>query len=566
VDYEEALRFSTRLRRRRVVVLFSALLVIAIVAVVAWRTVRARRIHGAEIAYASLYKCLLGPPLEDRENASGRLRRIALGDPPASWPARCTRYSDRLYFAVRELGESGEYVPRRLRLSDIASASDHFSFDWFFRTELRVEPPADVEAAPPAVMVPDERTPPIVAHGSLIGASTGPVPGGDLRLLTGDDPGELCIARAPITSFACALASYPSSSSHHVLWPGTEDGGPALHSGITSEWAYRPIDRLGPGGGSFCTKTRDSPQGCTAFGQRDGTTLVVYRSERGNGHYAYAVARGKDSEGPTVDLKMTLDGAPPVLYGDVLFWTRGPADGATHLMSRRLPPDDPTASAILDLGTTPGEPHGACYTHDALVVHGGMYGESSFVVFLRGGRPSPLHSFALADPLGPDEHHYVACGTDDVIFTDVVSVTNTRDPIVHVTRCTEAGCAARRTVDLGALLKGHEPGEHPDKDEDVRAVGLAGKLLVVWRSADLGIRFRLADPAEMDRAPDRVAYDDRLVDGAASISGVSQVLGFRLVSRHDAAVLLLQTMDTRTQGIKAVRIAPDGSVLALKQQ
>jgi hypothetical protein len=537
--------------------------VIAVAVVAVVRMQRASRVHAADAAYASLFKCLLGPPLEADEQASGRMRRIDLGDPPSSWPSRCTRYSDRLCLAVREIEASWVCD---FDAQGFQSSPDHF--DAFWTRKLEVSAPADVESAPPPVSVADDRMRPLVPDANLVGASTDPVPGGYLRLLTGSYPGELCVAPPPLATFACTPAGFPSSPDQHALWPGSEDDGPALHSETRADWGSFPIQDLNFGShhGIFCSKTLMWPEGCTAFGQRDGTVLVVSRATKGQGQLAYGAS--KDVDFPVVDIKMTLassvDG--PRLFGDRLFWTQRGSDGQAHLMSRRIGLGEPSVPAIEDLGDTPGQPVGACFTRDAMVVHGGMGDEHSFVLFVRDGRPSSLRPLAFSG-LGAHrsaERQSVACGIDDVIFAETVPTEHPNAPRIGWTRCTEAGCGATETVELDAMLSGSRKGEYPRREEDVRAIGLGGKLVVLWLSAERGVRFRIDAPSRIEHAPDHLAYDDLMVGGTPS--SMSLVFDFMLRSRHDAAVLLLATMDGTNRGIKAIRIAPDGNVTALTAQ
>jgi hypothetical protein len=256
----------------------------------------------------------------------------------------------------------------------------------------------------------------------------------------------------------------------------------------------------------------------------------------------------------------------PRLFGDRLFWTQRGPDSQAHLMSRRIVLGEPSVPAIEDLGDTPGQPVGACFTRDAMVVHGGMDDEHSFVLFVRDGRTSPLRPVAFSG-LGAHrsaERQWVACGIDDVIFAETVPTEHPNAPRIGWTRCTEAGCGATETVELDAMLSGSPKGEYPGREEDVRAVGLGGKLVVLWRSAERGIRFRIDAPSRIEHAPDHLAYDDRMAGGTPA--SMSLVLDFTLRARRDAAVLLLATMDGTNRGIKAIRIATDGNVTALTAQ
>jgi hypothetical protein len=119
--------------------------------------------------------------------------------------------------------------------------------------------------------------------------------------------------------------------------------------------------------------------------------------------------------------------------------------------------------------------------------------------------------------------------------------------------CTSAGCT-HAELKVEALDKGSSD-LRPQDPEDVTAVDLAGKLLVVWIAGERGgLRMRLAPPDTFSRADDVLVLDDHVLGGKNARE--STILGFRLYSRERFAVLLLSTLS----GVHAFRIDPDGSL------
>jgi hypothetical protein len=163
-----------------------------------------------------------------------------------------------------------------------------------------------------------------------------------------------------------------------------------------------------------------------------------------------------------------------------------------------------------------------------------------------------------------EDSQVLSCGADDLWWTEVTSESRKRTDFdrngmtVRAARCTPAGCQTY-AVSIDEMLAGHADEERPDgiREKDVAAAGLGGQLLVVWRSQQRGLRYRLAAPDSIGRAPDVVAYDDMVSSGQTFEMSLLQH-NFFLASRHDAALLLLQTMGG-TPGVKAIRIGLDGS-------
>jgi hypothetical protein len=163
---------------------------------------------------------------------------------------------------------------------------------------------------------------------------------------------------------------------------------------------------------------------------------------------------------------------------------------------------------------------------------------------------------------GPD---VLACGENDVSLTQRRAVSRRRADfdntgfVLHSARCTKEKCRVS-TVHVDEMLAASSSEDRPDGigDKDVVAGVLDGRLLVVWRSSHHGVRFRLSAPDALSRAKDGVLYDDRVQNGQVFAMSLIQP-NFRLVIRRNAALVLLETMDSSNQGTKAIRILPDGS-------
>lgn len=119
--------------------------------------------------------------------------------------------------------------------------------------------------------------------------------------------------------------------------------------------------------------------------------------------------------------------------------------------------------------------------------------------------------------------------------------------------CTSAGCK-RREFEASALDRDSTP-LRPVDARDVHAVDLAGRILVVWKAGDRGgLRMRLAEPDLFEQTQDVIIFDDLVSENG--LSDMSSILGFRLYSREDFAVLMMSTM----AGLYAFHISPDGEI------
>lgn len=140
---------------------------------------------------------------------------------------------------------------------------------------------------------------------------------------------------------------------------------------------------------------------------------------------------------------------------------------------------------------------------------------------------------------------------------NVVSVRHDRSPLLRHSVCTSSGCVMTAFT-KDKLDRNSEALKLKDHDK-IAAVDLMGKLLVVWSAGEnAGLRMRMATPDSFERAADKVLFDDHWHDGR--YEPASTLLGFRLFSRENAALLLMST----TRGLHALRITPDGNVTPWK--
>jgi hypothetical protein len=126
-------------------------------------------------------------------------------------------------------------------------------------------------------------------------------------------------------------------------------------------------------------------------------------------------------------------------------------------------------------------------------------------------------------------------------------------PFVYHDSCTSAGCThtswKKNALDRGQQeLKALEPAR-------IAAVDVAGKLVVVWSAGERGgLRMRMGVPDAFERGQDVLVFDDHVRGG--KVIAESTLLGFRLFSREEFAVLLVSTV----AGLHALRIGADGTV------
>ncbi len=553
---DDPLRNARRQRIIRTIVVLCAFGALFYLARMGLHAARARQ---ERIARASVHKCLFGRPFDPGERPAGRLHRIALFNPPKDWPSRCDRYLTDLAETRDDLEESwsGGWSPGHVDVDDIEGRP--WDFDAFFEMGAPrpdVEAPPEVIAAPTAAYVADEKTPGIA--GDLIGASFDPVPARGVRFLMAGT--RLCETSVALDGWKCTSVL---PKGRPVLLP-TAEGGPPLVTPNRSTWmpSPDPVERLDTHAELCAEPTR----ACTVFGQSDGTVLSVYRLPLRNGEaFEYEAVRNRDGLSSRRPLGLELPAAvSPTIVGDRIVWIdRG------HLVSRQITLGEPPLGPLQDWGAVPNLEIRACAVGSGYALWGvGMQG--GFVAF--PNRPAATFALPATEGRLTDEGASTSCALDGVTFAEVLARHRTRTDFDHTgfqvrgVRCTaDKGCAAPEIIDVDEMLRDSGDADRPDGiRDDVRAVGHDGKLLVLWRSAKHGIRFRIGSAADIGKQPDFVAYDDRIGDGDPfAMSRIQET--FRVLGRWEASVLMVETVDVPGR-VKLFRIAPNGPVTTIAEQ
>jgi hypothetical protein len=554
-------------RSRRALTVLVVVLAVALLIHGGRRGYRAWAAHRAVVARGSLYRCLLGEQLAVGERASGRIRRIVLAGGARGWPERCNHYGTELQIALRDAGKEDRaaYVGTTVGVTALDAEKVTrwpYDIDAFFQDGPATPAPSEVPAAPTASALPDDRSSPLISRGSLIGARADPAGGSELRLLVGGDAGKhVCLFAPALTSARCQALRAPASEHAEDLM-SSEDGAPALVSERVYGFGAKQIYRS-DGWKRIGNPTLESE----ALARSDGTVTLVER-DSAHGRFAYfAEQDGPHAKSGRSDLGWTLPpSVSPVLLADRMLWLESSSD-KPHLMLRRVLADA-TVGPIEDAGALALDRAGlrACRTEHALAILAS--GQDDHAVTFRsetGG--TPLVRFEFPEQAGSRDvagSEVYACGRDDASLAMVRAHWRRRTEFdshamtVHAARCTATNCKVW-LLEIDDMLAGSSNADRPDGigDTDVIAGMLDDRLLVVWRSEMHGIRFRLAPPDAISRAKERVLYDDRVEDGQAFRTSLVHPM-LRLFIRRGVAVLLFQTM-LRNEGVKAIRIAPDGS-------
>jgi hypothetical protein len=546
---------------RRVIAIVVAVAVLLGVGVGVWRHKRSKAAREADVAAASLQRCLLGPPLAEGETAGARLHRIALGNPPTDWPSRCNPLASELADALDAAGRGSDGA------EVCAKWGKGFDLDAMEQTPWSITLPAVPQGAEPsdkgpgapaAPEVADERLAALSAHGSLAKTSSDAMPGRALNVLLGPD--VLCSFSKGLDQAACSGISSraPQGAQSFELWPPTDDGAPVWVTDFVTPGGK--VQRFFRADNGKLVDTQSPERAVYAYGYGDGRVLTLGPAGEERDGFDLTLWKGKEHEKP---MSLDFESRSLALYGDRMLWTRRADDDLDHLYSAKIGTDP------LDLGKA--EDHGAlevvpnafdaCRTKNALAVVLLRGADARVMFFSDAGASQLMQAKLRAD--ASVVHRAFACGEDDVSITRVVTRTRTRSTtdsigyIVQYARCTESGCSTEE-VDVDKMLEGVTDGVRPSgtKNTEVVAAGLGGKLLVVWRSRSRGVRVRLATPKELGQAKDSIVYDDGIQDGLAA--KVSSVFRMSLYPRYDAAVLLLERVANR--GVVGMRVAKDGGV------
>lgn len=492
------------------------------------------------------------------------MHRIALGDPPKDWPSRCNTLALDLGAALERAGQEGDAREVLARWSKGFDLDALEAAPW----ELSLPPvPAgaqasrEVPAAPAPRQLPDERTPAIAAGTLFEKPGSDAAPGERLHTLL--SPSTLCGFAVDLRSAECkSIASRaPQGAQELTLWPPTDDGAPSwLTDAVLPGGRVQRLFRADTG---LLLDTRAAQRAVHAYGYLDGSLLTLGPRNDAESGLELLHWKGK-THGEPVPLELEPQGL--ALYGDRALWIRRADDDLDHLYSARVSREP--------LGLGEPEDHGAlevmpssfeaCRTRQGLAV-ALIRGADARVMFFSEQAASKLHQAKLRADASV-VHRDFGCGRDDLGIARVVTRKRARSSsdtigfIVQHSRCTESGCSTEE-VDLDRLFESVPDALRPagEKGTEVVAAGVAGKLLIVWRSRSRGVRGRLAVPGELGKAEDLLLYDDGLDGGRRAQQ--STVFRMAVHARHEAAVLLLERSADR--GVAALRIGRDADVVAI---
>jgi len=546
---------------RRIGLLVAIVFVIAAVGVGVWIHLRSRAAQAADVAAASLHQCLLGPTLEEGESAGARIRRIALGNPPLDWPKRCDQLATELASALDRAGRASEAADIRAKWGDGFDLASMEASPW--DVALPAVPAgtmaaAGVPSAPPPAEVADERMAVLLPKATLGKPSSNAVPARQLDVIVSG--GQWCSFSKSFDSAKCTSVAKraPAGAQAFQLWPPTDDGAPPwvtdfVHPGGRVQRFFRADTGM-------LVDTQSPSRAVQAHGYADGSVVTFGPAGGAEAGYELVLFKGREHGDP---FRIDLDARQVALFGELLLWVTRADDDLYHLMSARLTREPlalgkPQDHGELDVMPTFFE---ACRTQDALAV-ALVRGADARVMFFSDSEVSKPHWAKLKADANVTSR-VLACGADDLTITRVVTRSRRRSDtdaigfIVQHARCTQSGCDTHE-LDLDEMFDGAVDALRPSgvKDTEVVAGGMAGKLLVAWRSESRGVRARIAAPGELAKATDTVLYDDGLQEGRTVPGGT--VMKMALFPRYDAAALLLELAAER--GIAALRIGVDGKV------
>ena len=567
-----ALRAKTA-RKRRLVVALGALILAggASYAIVAGQ--RSARQESEALA-EQLRGCLLEAPLEAGETPWGRFRRLQLRAVSLSDTDRVTKGNKLWPMSCREAAIKAQAVIKPDATPEQMAAFDKLIKFLSDATALSKDAtdvlapglsaldahvpgpiPAGKAALPKSVMNVDSLAalPALSKKGAALGRSyTEDNPGLALPVLVAEEslPAPLlCQFHEKATGAECrSLNELAAVKGHGLRLLGTSDeqsqtvifAGKRGAEGVFVAGSATPVDKLYSYGG---------------YAAKDGTVSVLGWDEEQRA--MVLVQKPKEGAPVRTVLKPNFR-VGNYFYSSQLLWDQVFVRGVTPDNERRLfnlplAKRDSSSFELVDIGELPEA--GQIRAGEEEQTHlTGCRTEQATVIRVRGWQ-SDFVTFRLSDkftmPVQAPTWGVLGChGTTATFVTPGFSSGGSR--LYHAS-CTSAGCALNQLK--ADALDRNSSDLRPIDERDVQAVDLQGKLLTVWLAGERGgLRMRMAAPDLFAREPDVILFDDRVSGGQTA--GASTLLGFRLYSRENFAVLLLSTM----AGLHAFRIGPDGSV------
>jgi hypothetical protein len=571
----EAMRARASARRRWIVLGLSVVLVGG-GAAAAYNVQRTAKLE-AQAAAADLRGCLLGGPLEAKETAWQRFRRLQLQSMSRSdaergtlgvklWPLSCRDAAGKAADTFKADAPEGkaEVFPALTKFlneptSLTKDATEALEPALALLDALSPGPvPVGKDPLPPQVQNQDSLASlaPLSKRGTALGKSyTEDNPGLSLPVLVDEEsmPAPLlCVFRQDDAKTKCrSLTELSAIRGHGLRLLGTSDetsptllfAGNRGAEGVFVAGSPAPLDKLYSYGG---------------YATAEGKAWVLgWDPEARN-----LVLVNKNAEQPSTrtPLKPNFT-VGNFFYGSQLLWDQVLVRGITPDNERRLfalsvGSSGSGAFEMVDIGELPEA--GLIREGDEQQPHlTGCRTSQSTIVRVRGSGRDSI-TFRIGDkfsqPVPSPTWGTLGChGSTATLVTAGFSAGGSR---LYYSSCTSAGCAV--TEFKPEALDHNTNDLRPQDARDVQAVDLGGKLLAVWLAGERGgLRMRFAAPEVFEREPEKILFDDHVAEGKNARA--STLLGFRLYSRENFAILLLSTL----AGVHAFRIDREGAVKPL---
>jgi hypothetical protein len=523
-------------------------------------------------AWDGLNTCLLGEPLAEGETASSRVRALQLGavgvpidrrskPGEAAWPSSCASFAADLGRSAggagqKTLEEAAAGLAKTLK-DDSSAAGDHGAgIDKVWKEAGAVKlvaAPSTTAPKPPEVGRPVFTTDGWAKLARLGSAnmtlSNVFVPesraGKTFFLVDQKDIPEgpaLCNMKEGAVRCIKLPAAVAALSPGLRLVGTTDDGArPFYFAGDRGQLGVFPPE----GGDKVATKVA-----LGASAQADGSLYLLTREDK-ELRLLTRPPQGAGSE-RTIAAGKLGDATQSGLAWDWLVYRT--KDG--KLSAQKLGAGGKDAGAVIEIGDvdapTLGEKEAyatACRTDEGLALRA-RGASSDWMAFHAGGRWS-------APVKAPVRGGALTCQGVEATVTAVDHAPDGGRDYATITqaRCNGAGCKAV-SVGFRQLLPGLAE-IVPADAQNVAAVDVGGKLLLVWNAGHLGgLRFRLAPIDRIKDTPDTVIADGRDDKVGAKLSSIVEV---RALTAGKGALLLVGT----TTGVVALEVDGAGKITPL---
>ncbi len=581
---QTVLGFAHQAKRRRRVILIAAgvgVVIAGIAGLAITKYMEAEAASRVVDGYSSLTRCLMGEPLTDGESAAVRFRQMQLssltqvevkrsGDKAGPWPDRCAKYAHGLREGLNDstIGQNkGKgLLDASQALADALDKKDGYWLDMSDAVDKTFDEAKNtgvVLQQRPDVPGPPERAQPLTLDAlakdgvvtdkavALADVHAQALAEGVVRFVIDDTKNaqqKLCTVAAD--SARCdelPKAVADAGKGGLRLLASVDDGAqPLLFAGGGAGGIFRAtgdkIDALESLGGY------SAADGFAAVLAADGAGLkIVLADAKRASSRPMSIGRYKLN-----DVKRDAE----LLWNHaVLLAMDGKelAMAAAEVGPRGVGAMDaigPLPKASLPERGNATDPRIDGCRAGAAVVARARTGRDDFVTFLVNGRwTAPLHTQAAGGAL--------TCHAGEAVITRVEtgSGETALDAKVSHQRCTPTECRVQAKP-VRELLGG-EVGLAPSTP--IQAVGLDGKMLMVWQSGQRGgVRLRIGDIDSLASTPDTIVYDEFIQNGKV-VEG-SSLSDMKLLPAEHFAVLLLAT----PSGLRALRIAGDGKPTPIK--